>query len=66
MVPDIDDGSTSLAESIAMAKTAMLDGTTSLIATPHQLGTNSHVSAEAIVNGVNKLQSALKQGDIPV
>ena len=43
-----------------MAKTAMLDGTT-LIATPHQLGTNSHVSAEAIVNGVNKLQSAAKQ-----
>ena len=49
-----------------MARTALGDGTTSLIATPHQLGTNSHVSAEAIINGVSKLQSALHDKEISV
>ncbi|HBK73028.1 MAG TPA: tyrosine protein phosphatase [Planctomycetaceae bacterium] len=66
VVPNIDDGSASLTESIAMAKTAMLDGTTSMIATPHQLGTNRHVSVEAILDGVSKLQSALCKNEIPV
>ena len=66
MIPNIDDGSANITESIVMAKIAFRDGTTSLIATPHQLGTNSHVSAEAIINGVSKLQSAFHKEDILV
>ena len=66
MIPNIDDGSANVAESIVMAKTAVRDGTTSLIATPHQLGTNSHVSAEAIRNGAGNLQAAINAEEIVV
>ncbi len=66
MVPGIDDGSANLAESIVMAKRAVEDGTTSLIATPHQLGKNRHVSAEVIRNGVESLQTAIDADEIPV
>ncbi len=66
MVPGIDDGSANLAESITMVRTAFEDGTTSLIATPHQLGKNRHVSAEIIRNGVESLQTAIDADEIPV
>ena len=66
IVPGIDDGSDNLAESIAMARMAEADGTKSLIATPHQLGTNSHVTAEAIRQGVVDLQAALNAEGIGV
>jgi protein-tyrosine phosphatase len=59
IVPTIDDGSDDIAESLAMARMAESDGTRSLVATPHQLGTNSHVTAEAIRQGVADLQTAL-------
>jgi len=66
IVPGIDDGSANLAESIAMAHVAEADGTKSLIATPHQLGTNCHVTAEAIRQGVTGLQKALNADGISV
>ena len=66
MVPDIDDGSANLAESITMVRMALEDGTTSLIATPHQLGKNRHVSAESIKDGVRSLQTAFDAEEIPV
>ncbi len=66
ILPNIDDGSTSLAESLEMALTAEKDGTKVMIATPHQLGTNSHVSAEAIVQGVSNLQDAFIKERISV
>ncbi|MGI9459493.1 MAG: tyrosine-protein phosphatase [Pirellulales bacterium] len=66
IIPNIDDGSVSLANSLTMAGTAMRDGTISLIATPHQLGTNSAVSADAIRTGVATLKGALHQEDIGI
>ncbi|MFM7034256.1 MAG: tyrosine-protein phosphatase [Planctomycetia bacterium] len=66
IVPGIDDGASDLAESIAMARMAAADGTKSLVATPHQLGGNSHVSAEAIRKGVASLQAALAAENIEV
>jgi len=66
IVPGIDDGSANLAESLAMARMAEADGTKSLVATPHQLGANSHVSAEAIRQGVADLQTALNAEGIGV
>ena len=66
IVPGIDDGSANLAESLAMARTAAADGTKSLIATPHQLGTNNGLSAEAIRQGVADLQTALNAEGIAV
>ena len=49
-----------------MARTALADGTTSLIATPHQLGTNGQVTAEIIRDGVRSLQTAIDAEKIPV
>lgn len=66
IVPGIDDGATNLVESVAMARMAQADGTTFLIATPHQLGANSGVSAEAIRQGVADLQNALHNEGIAI
>lgn len=66
VVPGIDDGSADLAESIAMAKMAGCDGTRRLIATPHQLGSNNHVTVEAIRSGVVRLQRVLETEGVAV
>ncbi len=49
-----------------MAKDAKADGTNSLIATPHQLGTNSGVTVAAIRSGTVELQEKLQCEDIGV
>ena len=66
VVPEIDDGSSSLAESVTMVQTAYEESTTSLIATPHQLGNNRHVSSEVIRNGVSDLRATIDAEEIPV
>jgi protein-tyrosine phosphatase len=66
IVPQIDDGAFSIDQSINMARTALADGTTSLIATPHQLGTNGQVTAKIIRDGVRSLQIAIDAEKIPV
>jgi protein-tyrosine phosphatase len=66
ILPAIDDGAADVAESVAMARMAVADGTTSLVATPHQLGSNAHVTAAAIRQGVVQLQAALDAEGIAV
>jgi len=64
IVPNIDDGATNLHQSIIMARTAVEDGTKAVIATPHQLGSNSRVTADAIKNGINLLRDQVNSQDI--
>ena len=59
IVPGIDDGARDLRQSLEMATMAVSDGTGTLIATPHQLGPNSLVTAAAIRTGVANLQQAI-------
>lgn len=66
ILPHIDDGATDMAESLAMAQMAVADGTTSLVATPHQLGSNAHITAAAIRQGVRHLQAAMEAEGITV
>lgn len=66
IVPGIDDGARDEPQSLAMAEAASADGSRTLIATPHQLGTNSHVTAAAIRAGVANLNRALAAADIDV
>ena len=66
IIPNIDDGSASLTSSLDMAETAWSDDTKSLIATPHQLGTNHGVTASAIRNGAAALQEKLCREEIGV
>ena len=58
--PSIDDGASTENESLKMAEQAVLDGTRAVVATPHQLGSNSGVTAEAIKNGIAKLQKKIR------
>ncbi|MEI7780575.1 MAG: CpsB/CapC family capsule biosynthesis tyrosine phosphatase [Planctomycetota bacterium] len=59
IVPGIDDGARNVSEAVEMAAQAVADGTTTLIATPHQLGSNRHVTVAAIRQGVADLRSQL-------
>lgn len=56
LVPGIDDGAQSWAESLEMARMAVEDGITTIIATPHQLGGYAHVSGEQIRHATAELQ----------
>jgi protein-tyrosine phosphatase len=64
ILPSIDDGANDLTQSVKMAQMAYIDGTTSLIATPHQLGTNSSVCTGAIKEKVTLLQRKLNSVNI--
>jgi protein-tyrosine phosphatase len=66
VIPQIDDGASSIDHSIKMARTALNDGTTSLIATPHQLGTNSRVTVGAIKEGVARLKKKIDAENLGV
>ena len=56
ILPNIDDGASSPTESLNMARTAIDDGTKSLIATPHQLGSNAQLTAEEIKRSLIELE----------
>lgn len=66
IVPGIDDGARNVAESVEMARQAVADGTTTLIATPHQLGGNRHVTVAAIQQGVANLRTQLEAAGVAV
>lgn len=66
IVPGIDDGARDPRQSVEMAKMAVADGTGTLIATPHQLGPNSLVSAAAIRAGVADLRQTLAAAGVDV
>lgn len=66
LLPGIDDGATDWDESLAMARLAASGGTTTIIATPHQLGSFGHNSADAIRRSVHELEQRLNAADVPV
>ncbi len=66
IAPAIDDGSTNTTESIEMAKQAVCDGTMAVIATPHQLGSNSNLDVVAIKSHVNLLNKKIESSNIPI
>ena len=66
LLPGIDDGSSSLEESMAMAEIAVADGISSIITTPHQLGNFSCNRGDDIRKRVSDLQSELDRCRIPL
>jgi len=64
LLPGIDDGATSWAESLAMARIAVSDGIRTTVATPHQLGAFEHNRGATIRAQVAQLQTLLEQHDI--
>jgi protein-tyrosine phosphatase len=66
LLPAIDDGAANWEESLAMARMAVADGISVIVATPHQLGSFSHNGAAAIRLDVEQLQSRLDAEQIPL
>lgn len=66
-LPGLDDGPTDLDESIALCRALAEDGITTVIATPHQLGSYDRInSAGTIRDGVHQLEVALAEHGIPL
>ena len=55
-----------LDESLAMARLAVEDGTTTIIATPHQLGSFGHNQGDDIRRRVAELQEQFDAADVPL
>ena len=66
LLPGIDDGAKDLDQALAMARLAADDGTTTIIATPHQLGSFGHNRGDDIRRQVAELQQRLDAAGIPL
>ncbi|HXH87158.1 MAG TPA: CpsB/CapC family capsule biosynthesis tyrosine phosphatase [Gaiellaceae bacterium] len=65
ILPGIDDGAASLAESLALARAAVADGITAIAATPH-VRSDFPTSAERMEELVDELRAALASEQIPL
>ena len=66
ILPGIDDGPRDWDEALAMARLAAEHGTSTIIATPHQLGSFSNNRGDAIRTLVTELQQRLDSAAIPL
>ncbi|MNI17808.1 Tyrosine-protein phosphatase YwqE [compost metagenome] len=66
ILPNLDDGSQELHESIEMARAALLDGIHTIIATPHHANGRYHNEAATVLQSVEALNDRLKQEEIGV
>lgn len=66
LLPGIDDGAKDMAESLAMARIAVDEGTTTIICTPHQLGNFGHNHGNDIRLRVTELQKQLDAAELPL
>jgi protein-tyrosine phosphatase len=61
VLPGLDDGASSWDEALAMAEMAAADGIATIIATPHQLGSNAKNTGETIRAATAEFQRFLEQ-----
>jgi protein-tyrosine phosphatase len=66
ILPGIDDGAKTIKDSIEMAKEAVNEGITTIIATPHHKNNQFNNLKSSIITKVNNLNSILKQENIPL
>ena len=64
MLPEIDDGSRNVAQSIEMARIAVADGVGTTILTPHHLNGVYANRAEQIRNAVGELRARLREAEV--
>lgn len=64
LLPALDDGPGDWDESLAMARLAVAEGTTTIVATPHQLGSYRRNRGETIRQFVQELRIQLQQAAI--
>jgi len=61
LLPSLDDGASDWGQSLAMARMAVEDGTSVIVATPHQLGNYAENRGDAVRETVAALQRLLDQ-----
>ena len=66
LLPGLDDGPADWAESIDMARCAVADGIGGIVATPHQLGSYSANTPDAIRRATGELQKYLEGEGVPL
>lgn len=66
ILPGIDDGAQTIEDSIKMAKAAVNEGITTIIATPHHKNNQFTNLKSSILTKVNDLNTVLKQENIPL
>lgn len=66
ILPGVDDGANSLEESIEMAKLAVQEGITQIVASPHHFTSRFYNPKEKILSKVNHLNQALQKENIPL
>lgn len=66
ILPGIDDGAKTEAESIAMGKAAVKEGITTIVATPHNRNGSFNNSRENILNYTEIINELFKQEGIPL
>ena len=66
LLPGLDDGASTWDEALAMAEIAAADGISTIVATPHQLGSYAANQGDAIRARVGGLQSLLEERGIPL
>lgn len=66
ILPGIDDGAQTIEDSIEMAKAAVNEGITTIIATPHHKNNQFNNLKSSILIEVNDLNNVLKQENIPL
>lgn len=64
ILPNVDDGPETLDETLEMCRIALADGTTTIVATPHQRNGVYDNSAESILENVWTVASILKKSKI--
>lgn len=66
ILPGIDDGAATIEDSLAMARAAVKEGITTIIATPHHKNNQFINPKSSIITKVNDLNTVLKQENIPL
>lgn len=66
ILPEVDDGAKHMTESIEMARKAVEEGITTIVATPHHKHEKYDNEVDIVIEGVRKLQAALDREGIPL
>ena len=66
ILPGIDDGAATIEDSVVMARAAVQEGITTIIATPHHKNNQYQNPKASILKHVTELNSALDQEQIPL
>ena len=66
LIPAVDDGPQTWAETLAMARIAVADGTQTIVVTPHQLGPFPQNTGERIRGATRQLADFLRSHDVPL